>query len=351
MRMLLIGLFASVSSIAQAAEDNTFAGWVPFGDARLRYENTRDIPARSDDISRERLRLRGGLQRSFASGWEIAAAAKLNLGSDGNDQVRRNLDNERADKVSLDQLYALYGVNENVRFEIGKSVLPLSLSPLTWDQDLRPIGASVDAKFPVHDFDAFHFTAGYFKADHLFDEKTKLAAVQLGYGWQEGAANSLTGLISYMRFSDQNSLIPQSLGRTNRRAGPAFISDFELLDFQLIGQTEIAGWPLALRLDGVKNMGAKDQNKGGRISLVGGNSRQANGLEVGFAFERLQRDAVLAAFNEDDWWFHSFSRGGMPWVRYGLDDTWRLGLIGFYERRDGVKDFTKRVLFDVEAVF
>jgi len=32
--------------------------------------------------------------------------------------------------------------------------------------------------------------------------------------------------------------------------------------------------------------------------------------------QRIQRDAAMAAFNSDDWWFHSFMHGYMPWIGY-----------------------------------
>ena len=67
------------------------------------------------------------------------------------------------------------------------------------------------------------------------------------------------------------------------------------------------------------------------------------------SWQRIQRDAVPAAFNEDDWWFHSAARGVMPWVAYGLDETWSVQLSGFFERPDGRDERITRVLLDVRA--
>jgi hypothetical protein len=57
----------------------------------------------------------------------------------------------------------------------------------------------------------------------------------------------------------------------------------------------------------------------------------------------------MAAFNADDWWFHSSARGHMPWFGYGIDDTWNLRLAGFREQRDGLDQHTERVLLDLRA--
>ena len=62
------------------------------------------------------------------------------------------------------------------------------------------------------------------------------------------------------------------------------------------------------------------------------------GLRLGLMHGRLapdEKDAVMAAFNSDDWWFHSAMRGQLVWIGYGLDATWNLRLAAFHERRDG----------------
>ena len=44
--------------------------------------------------------------------------------------------------------------------------------------------------------------------------------------------------------------------------------------------------------------------------------------------QRIQRDAVLAAFNSDEWWFHSAMHGQLAWIGCGSYD-WNLRLSGF----------------------
>ena len=82
--------------------------------------------------------------------------------------------------------------------------------------------------------------------------------------------------------------------------------------------------------------------------------RQPGGLQFGVAIERIQRDAVLAAFNSDDWWFHSNLRGQLAWIAYGIDPTWSLRLSGFRELRDGLDgldEHTHRLRLDVNAAW
>lgn len=331
----------------EPSDSAAFLDW--YGDLRVRGEHTVDIPGRADDIERLRASLRFGGRYSNDSGWEFAAAGKLSTGSDSNDDTRRNLDNEQSNDATLDELYAAYSAGEHTQFRFGKGRIPLLLTPLVWDRDLRPVGASIDYSASVRDFDAFHLIAGYFAGDHLYGDPSRLGAVQIGYGWLEGAETGFSTYLGYLDFTDIDVLAREGLGRTNRRAGDRFVSDYRLLDLQLIGRMQAFEAPLVARLNLVRNIGAEDQRDGARFSLIWGDADELGGLELGYAVQRSGRDAVLAAFSEDDWWFHSFSRGYMPWVAYGFNELLTLQASAFIERRDGISDYTNRWLLDLRS--
>jgi len=341
-------------AISQSAEEmrapeQEMAAWVPFGDARVRYERTQDIPARLDDIDRVRARARVGSLYLGFSGWELGMAAELAFGSDDNSDSRRNKDNERADDVNLDQAYARYSLSEQSALLFGKAALPLQLSPLVWDADLRPAGVSFQSNQSFEGGSAFSMSAGYFAPDFIFDnEKTRLTALQAGFVWQDGQPSRVQALLSYLDFDKLDVLASNGISRTNRRLGPQLVSDYQLLDFQLIAHTEISDWPLRLAVEAVKNLGANDLDKGGRASAVLGDLK-LGGFEFGFAYQRAQRDAILAAAADDDWWFQSFARGGMPWIGYGFSPNLAMRLSSFDERRDRIAKKTTRVLLDLIA--
>lgn len=346
--VLLMLASAGVSAQEMLSEEQSMPNFVPFGEVRLRYEETRDIPGRADNIYRGRGRARIGMRYHALEAWEFGGAFELALGSDDNAGNRRNKDNERSDDANIDQLYARYRFSEASELLLGKAELPMQLSPLLWDEDLRPIGASVNAQVASGDFNAWSLAAGYFAVDHLYDDNSRLAALQLGYHFQQGAPTGASALLSYLAFSDLDSLVQQGLGRTNRRTTRQFISDYRLLDLQLSARTEVGGWPLVARVDAVRNTAADDLNNGGRASLVLGDARDG-GFEFGFAYQRAERDAVLSAVADDDWWFQSFARGGMPWVGYGFNENWRVRMAGFHERRDALSRYTDRYLVDLTA--
>jgi hypothetical protein len=84
---------------------------------------------------------------------------------------------------------------------------------------------------------------------------------------------------------------------------------------------------------------------------VYGDAERIPGWELGLSWQRIQRDAAMAAFNSDDWWFHSDARGWMPWVAYGFDGGWSLQASLFVERRDGFDETLHRVLLDLRRDF
>jgi hypothetical protein len=359
---LCYGLLAVLASAAAQAQDSILDAsaeesaaaverWSWFGDFLARYDHVEGGLAGDRRVSRWRGRGRLGAEYVPMPELQFGAAIELAQGSDDNATNRINNDNERSDHANLDQFWLRWQPGENTRVLLGKAPLPLELSPLTWDADLRPAGASLDQSFPLGDYSRLQLVVGGFAAQHLYDDDTRIAAAQLAWRWREGAPHSAAVLLSYLDFSDLGQLARQGLARTNRRlpANGPLLSDYRLLDLQLVGRSTLGEWPLEARLDLVRNLGADDQRDGARLSLVLGSRLVPGGWELGYATQRIQRDAVLAAFNEDDWWFHSFTHGYMPWVGYGIDDRWNLRLAAFRELRDGNAQHTNRVLLDLAA--
>ena len=318
-----------------------------FGDGLLRYDHVDGLAGR-DAVERLRSRVRLGAR--FNSGdWEFGAAVEGARGSDRNRDNLRNNDNEKSDDANLDQAYVRWQAAEHTALVLGKTPLPLSLTPLTWDNDLRPVGFSVDQSWALGELDRITLTAGYFAGDHLYGDDSRIAAAQVGFRFHEGAERSGEILLSLLHFDDLGEIAHDRLSRTNRRVGDRLVSDYHLGDLQLGARLASVPFPINARLDLVHNFGADDQRDGARFSLVLGSSLEPHGWEVGYAVQRIQRDAVMAAFNADDWWFHSFARGSMPWIAYGFTEHVNLQLSNFFERRDDQPKRVHRMLLDLRV--
>lgn len=321
--------------------------WTQVGDFAARAENTTGFAAR-DDIERLRTRLRAGI-RGESDRWTFMFSGKAGLGTDENRDNLRNLDNEKSNGVGLDELWFGWRASERMEWRIGKQPLPATTTPLTWDTDLRPVGLSLIASRPSGDFNRWSLSAGYFAPDHLYRDNSKLALLQGGWHYQEGAPFSAEVRLGWWKYSDLERLTRAGLARSNRVRSNTLLSEFELINLQLAATWQTAHNPLELRLDLVQNLQSTSDDDGARFSAIYGRSDLPQNWELAVSYQRIGRDAVMAAFNADDWWFHSAARGIMPWVAYGIDETWSFQLSGFYERADTRREHITRVLLDLRA--
>jgi hypothetical protein len=349
---VVVVAFAVVGhALAQDEELPQPKRWHLFGDAIARGDFVRDFPSGRDDLDRGRLRVRSGVRRTFGPAWELGASIRGSLGTDENEDNALNLDNEKTNDFGVDRLFVRWYGGHAGEIRVGQAELAHTLAPLVWDADLRPIGASYAGTWSVRTLDTLALRAGCFHPNHPLEGGTdsRLALVQADWRIREGARTSGALTLSYAWFDDIDHLVSSDLARTNRVEEGRYTSEFELLDLQGVARTGSERWPISLVLDSVVNLGAAsgDEDWGGQALLIAGNHRHAGAFELAVAAERIQRDAVLAAFNSDDWWFRSATRGVRAWVAYGLrDDLW-LRLSGSSERPDGADDRLHRLLLEL----
>lgn len=360
--MVGCGLFVAVLAAASPvlAQDDAFdpdfeiddaeaVSWQPFFDLRLRADHVQGLPGGRDDLDRLRARGRAGARFVGSERWSAGFAVEAALGTDANHDNIINNDVEASDDINLDQAWVAFQATPVLRLQAGRAPLPMQLSPLLWDADLRSTGIALALGGTRGLSDRWQLQAGWFAPDPLDVGGARVGIVQAAWHWNEGAAWGGGALLTQLRFESIDTLARAGLGRGNGVVDGRYVSDYEPLDLQLYLRRRDDTWPLLFNLDLVRNPGADGERDGIRASVVAGDRRRAGGWEFGWAFERIQRDAVLAAVTEDDWWFHSRLRGHMPWLGYGLDDTWSLRLAGFSEIRDAPREHTRRVLLDVEA--
>ncbi len=336
----VFGALLAMTATAVAAEGE----W--YSDGRIRYDDVNELPGTRPDFDRGRLHATLGYRWLFSDTAELGIALKLSAGTDDNDDNVRNLDNEESDEIELDELYYRYFAGEHTELELGRSSLPLRLSGAVWDYDLRPTGVSFRHDVPLGDFDRLTLSGGYFGGMHIDESDSRLAAVQLEWQWRDGAPRGAGIILSYLDFDDLDGLVADRRTRTNSVANGRLINDYQLLDLQMQMR-----WPVlngfVTEIDLIKNLDASNDDEAARLSFIVGNAAIPQQWEFGYTIQRIQRNAVVAAFNEDDWWFPSAMRGYSPWVAYGINDHWRIRLAGFFERRDDRPETLKRYLLDL----
>ncbi|MEM7708622.1 MAG: hypothetical protein AAF358_23905 [Pseudomonadota bacterium] len=338
-RLTSLLLLAAGSTAAQEAS------WEAYGEARARADQVTDLP---DGGEVDRVRFHGlfGARRFLSDRLEVGAALKVAIGNDSNSDNVRFLDNEESDEVMLGEAYLRYFLSPDTLLEVGMAPMPLTLTPATWDHDLRAMGASVQQDFTVRDFDRLSFLAGTFRGMHIDENLTELNAFQVNWEILEGSPKGGSVRLGYLDFDNLDVLVEDRRTRTNRLLNGSLANDYEMLDLQLEMVWPTRFGPLLAQLDVMQNLAAEEEDEGARFSVILGNASRIGGWEVGYSLQRIQREAVMAAFNEDDWWFPTAMRGYMPWVSYGFSPNLHVRLAAFVERRDGLDDDLKRLLLD-----
>ena len=329
------------------------------GDLLLRQDWLRSWPA-GDNESRLLFRLRYGPTWQINDQWTLGAAARVNESSIGNEYLVDFNDNQRPRDLALDTLYLSYAPAEGQLLEAGKDGLPLTLSRMLWDPNLRPAGLSYSDKQAMGDA-SLRFVAGAFLGQYLSGDQSRIGAAQADLRLNEPGAVHPEFILSYLHLTDLDNLLEAGEDRGNPfiPAGPppaipvypgpgfTFLDQYELLDLQFALQVD-GDVPFRMLLDADKNLGAVAGNdRAGRLELALGDGSHAGGNEVGLAAERMQQSAVLGAFNSDEWWFHAGSHGTMLWYAYGWSDRMRLQASWFHEQPDGSWHHWSRVLLDL----
>lgn len=339
--------FAQAESLFGEDESEKIKNYEIFSELEVRQDAVRNLPRPVDaDFDRTLLRARIGVLWSNDA-IDVGLTGKINQNTDANSDSRRNLDNEKADDETIDDAFLTYNYADGSFVKLGQSALPISLTPAVWDNDLRPRGITLSHNFKLSEYSDFSVTAGTYEVNHVFDDEAELDAIQFKYSGSQGLPLSFTGHLSYLSFSNLDELVQNGIARTNSRAQGQLAEDFDLVDAQLGVQFSRLAKPLRIGVNLTRNLRAEESDSA-RVSVTYGVSKDQPGLELGFAAQRIQRDAVVAAFNDDDWWFPTNLRGVTAWVGYGFTESLRLRVAGFSERRDDLSDNNRRFLVNLD---
>jgi len=328
---------------------------VPYGDVRLWAERVEHRPGIPDPLERRRATLRVGLDWGPWGRWpvEARAGARASLGSDRNPEGRASFDNLASDTVEVDELVARASSPRGDAIALGKMRMPLALSELLWDVDLRPVG--VGLRVPVGPVGpvSIRIAGAVLTRARFSTDDARVAAVQAGARWESAPDTRAEVELSYLAFNHLEDLPEQGFARQNASVvgttGRSLASEFRILDLQWAGERRWGAWPVSIRLEGSRNLAVDRDRDAARTRLAAGGAGAPHGLEIGWVHQRIEREAVCGAFNSDDWWFHSRARGNLVWGAGGVGGPLLVRASMFFERRDDLAQETRRYRLEVAA--
>jgi hypothetical protein len=371
-KLLLPLLFLCASALAAQDSASPQALPVPKVDFRwdflLRYDETEGIPARigttpiERGFERGRLQLRPGVLFTPIPWATIEARGVIHANTkddeffplaDGtskriiapNDHFTftGRQDNFEPNSITIDRLNVQLRPTAGAMVSFGKFENPFDTTEAFWDRDLQPEGVAASFDFGPQDELHYRATGGAFLGTQLYGDDSRIfagqASLMSGATWPLNFSLSL----GYYDF-DELDVLAQRNWRQNATIVVGgvrqFVSDFNVADALFRIGTDRLPVPIELHYDYIYNMGAElPPNAPATLDEEGLARGTEAGLRVGpfpgpgnirfqYVYQDLDRDAVMAGFNTDDWYLHSWYRGslyrisGTVWKEFTLGATY-----------------------------
>ena len=320
-------------------------------EALFRYDSIYQLRVRPD-IERGRFEVRPEVAYEPSDRFKVAVRAVGNLGTDDNDQNARNFDNYRSDGAAIDRWY-VEARPGGWTILAGRFGVPLVSSEMLWDKDVQTPGASVSRQMSAGSSTLTLTGAGFYGPQREGDQ-SKIAAGQVV--WRSGDANrfALEAAASYWSFDLdhlKSHYVRQNVPEPYA-GGQRLESGFQLADLLVRFRFLAFTLPVTLSLDGIHNFEADPGNREAFEGAVAVGSVGTPGTWRAFyMYQYVQRDAVVGAYNTDDWWFHSRYRGHRAGVAVTvLPQVFVQGAIVFQQRLD-LKATLNRITVDLVKMF
>ncbi|HYH00868.1 MAG TPA: putative porin [Terriglobales bacterium] len=341
------------------------------GDARVRYENF--FQEGSADRHRPRIRLRVGveskLNEDFSGGIFIATG-------DLTDPVSTNQTLtgffERK-QIGLDRGWISYNPRYAKWLSLtgGKFAYSWTRTPLTFDNDLNPEGFSEKLSFnvPNNVVKNISFTGMQLMFNESGSGRDSWATGgQIGSKLQFGKLLTITPSVSLLKWQNENVIAVQRAANgitgnaqtnavTTNGAGAVtgFASGFFYSDYVLDAQIRTPSEKLPLRLlfNFERNLDAIDnQDSAGWAEISLGQVKNPKDFQFGYSFARIERDALIAVFNESDLRQPTNVKQHRVFGQYQITpNTTAAYTLWVGKRLNDTEDWLKRMQFDLMYKF
>ncbi|MBN2371332.1 MAG: putative porin [Vicinamibacteria bacterium] len=320
-------------------------------DTLARYEWNEEAPDEYVEARRWLLRLRPKIELGGPS-LALGIGAEFNHGSDKNtelpdDAPRLLRDNYDSRAGRLDLAYIRIRPMTWIEIQGGRFPMPGELTEMVWDPDLRPQGAaiSVSQSDGSGTWSRTGLTLLWARGSHALDHKhgdLLLASARLGmhpgpYTQRQRTELGLAG--TFLQFSRLEDL-DQRLYRQNSLQNGKLESRYRVIDVSGALKSS-ADVPLSLSVDYCWNIEAEEKNRGLWLSFTLGDL----GLSLArfnYAYARVDRDAVLAAYATDDFLWGTGWDGHRGEVAARIGPRTSLHLIGQLQRFKDAPDLEER---------
>lgn len=316
------------------------------GEVLLLSEDTSGLPNGREDLTRSRLFLWLELEAPINESFSFGVSVYGNLGTDKEEDNRRNLDNSPSNTTEFDQVYLDWNFSEEGFLRMGKQYIPTRLSSMLWDKDISSVGLSISQGWLDDQENEYQLSAGSYTVEHLFSEETKLSFADFHFTVPVADIFLSSGL-TLMHVTDTEFLLQDNVQRTN--TPEALQEGFEIASVDLSLNFSILGQSVTTGVEASKNFAIDEANQAYRVNLIVGDNAVEGGWQFNLHYQDIERDASVAAYVDDDWWFATWMNGYRVSTSYGITEDTFVQLSYFDEELQA--NNTKRVFLELRSFF
>jgi Putative porin len=308
-------------------------------DALVRQEwTTKFFDTTLPTESRQRSRL---MPRLIEGGdrFTIGVGGDFNLGSDKNTDPNGDgtkplilRDNYKSRDARLDLAFVRIQPLTWLAVDGGRFAMPFGVTEMTWDKDLRLQGGAARLSTKaIGEIETLSIGGLYSQSSHVFDDGKAHVLVLNGTArfkaGQEASIELCGSLFDWKRLSDLEPMIR----RQNSRDANGLVPDlYRTAD--IVGRIKVNGaMPLELVGDYAWNTKLSENNRGLWIAAILGNLTTSR-ARAEYTYAKIDKDAVVAAFNTDDFFWATGWQGHRLEVGTRVSDRMTAHAIGQIQR-------------------
>lgn len=308
-------------------------------EALTRYEWTRDIFVATDDFLNEDrwlLRARPRVEAGFGP-FLVGVGGDFNYSHVDNNEPPPPIQRDNYDSKSarLDLAFGSVKLGP-LQLQGGRIPMPVALTEMLWDRDLRPQGGAATLEFRDlgTGLGSIGVTAVYSQGEHVFDDgdtRLLLFSGQVTFTSPSGSELQVMGsYLDYSRFSEDPPLEPMIRRQNSRTVDGLVAGPFEVWD--VVARMRIHGnAPLQLVADYSWNRALDADNKGLWLAAVLG-AIKTTPARLEYTYAKVDKNATLAAYATDDFFWSTGWEGHRADIGFQAGEHSSVHAIGQLQR-------------------
>jgi hypothetical protein len=356
-------LLASVALLAAAGADaQEEPEYFPEPPARPHVTLQWDFLARYDDIehleyypaiTRGRFELRPEVDLVVSDRFRIGVRGVFDYGTEPNEDDALYGDNYVSRGAYVDRYYLFWSPGSWI-VRAGAFAQPVLASEMLWDHDIQTPGAAVTYMRRFGPASTLTITGAGFYSPQRYQDESILGVGQLVWSSGEESRFSIQASAAFWNLDMRN--VAYQYYRENRvvlvDGKLQYKSRFQLLDLLVTLRFPVAGLPVAIGLDGIHNFGAVGSGPNAyEGSVTVGSVGTPWTWRAFFTYQYVGREALVGAYNTDDWWYHTWAEGYRAGVALTVLPMVYVQPAVVFQRRLDYDGYLTRVTVDLVKMF